>query len=172
MVTVLFPKASAYINKGLEEKRILDSIFDKYMKMLIDNNCFIEYLLEDDLARNYFSRVSYKKKRAIACVCKEDYVFFNSMRDKLDLSDKFYEEYETSTKLESGVASKYKTPMELMFKDRESYISQRVSNFAKRQREAITDLILCLTQIQQTIDVRFYQHMQKQEMVSFLCKLI
>lgn len=141
MVTVLFPKAQAYNNKGLEEKRFIDSVFNKHMKKLMDAGCLIEYLLEDELARAYFDKVTYAKTRMITCVSDADIIYFANYQDAIDLSPIVYEEFKSTPNYSFNMSAKYDVPFELLMQDKQKYQKEKVSSYYKRVRRSVELLI-------------------------------
>lgn len=140
-VTVVFPKASCYEGKGLDTQRIYSALIKKYLNMLKDCNCQIEYLLEDKLARDFICEVGIVNPKVVTCISKSDIEFFNNYRDLIDLQPYMYSEFSSVENFAGDVEKKYMVPITLLRENRDAYISKRIETYRKRLR-ASTDALL------------------------------
>jgi hypothetical protein len=140
-VTVVFPKASCYDGKSLDTQRIYGDVFRKYLNMLSECNCSVEYMLEDKLAGDFLKDFKFKDSKVITCVSQSDIKFFNDYRDLVDLQPNVYQEYFNAENNSGVVEKQYTVPINLIRENREEYIRKRVEVYRKRRRVA-SDILL------------------------------
>jgi hypothetical protein len=140
-ITVVFPKASCYYGKSLDTQRIYSALFKKYLDMLAECNCQVEYLLEDDLAMDFMKDYTFANARIVTCVSPSDIKFFDNYRDLIDLNSRVYQAYNSTENYAGEFEKQYTVPITLIREDREAYIDKRVEVYRKRLRLA-TDAML------------------------------
>ncbi len=133
----MFPKASSYDGKNLDTQRIYLSVFKKYLGILKDAGCQVEYFLEDKLAMDFIKQFNFDSSRVLTCVSPSDITFFNNYRELIDLEPYVYEEYNDAIKEHGNYEKKKTVPITLLRSDREAYIQKRTDVYRWRTRSAL-----------------------------------
>lgn len=140
-VTIVFPKATSYYGKGLDTQRIYDSTIKKYLGILKDACCPIEYFIEDKLAVDFCNAAGFDQVNILTCISPSDISFFSNYKDLIELDDAVYTEYDKVSKQHGDYEKKMTVPITLIREDREQYIQKRVDCFRKRTKAALDDYL-------------------------------
>lgn len=134
-VLVMFPKASCYVNKSFDVQRIYRSNFKEWIKFLVDNNCSIEYMLEDSLAKEILKEMNVNAS-CITCVCPSDIQFFANQQGWVDIPDYVYAEYSSAVQKIGDVEKKLSVPFNMLREGNEVFLNKKAECCKKRIRTA------------------------------------
>ena len=141
-VLVVFPKAECYVGKSIDVKRIYDNTMNKYIAMLKEAKCSIEYLLEDELAgmmlKDYPCELVSKYK---TCIAPSDIKFFFNYKDAIKFPSYVYEHYDKCESYTYESEAKYTVPIELVRESKELYMEKKIEACRKRLRYATDKFI-------------------------------
>lgn len=141
LVTVLFPKLTSYVGKGIDTQRTFNDIFKRYIGLLTNANCSIEVLVEDELALMQLKSMGVNSIKYITCIGKSDISFVNSFPGQVNIGMNTLLLHGNAECVAGDVEKKFIVPISLVKEDREAYMSKRTDAFWKRVRLATDNLV-------------------------------
>lgn len=136
-VLVIFPKPQCYTLKDMAIQRTYREKFLKYIKLLSDNGCSLEVLLEDQLAYDMLQMVGVKPYMVSTCITKSDLDWIEKYPDIEDLSQRVFGDYASANKVLYDADSKFIVPLTMMKEGKAAYYKARVLAYHKRYRYTI-----------------------------------
>lgn len=141
-VLILFPKAQCYFGKSLDTQRIYKNVFTSYINLLRDNNCTVNYLLEDKLAEELLADYPEDRKKRITAYCKVDAEFLSKFDDGDEFTPEMFCYHDTSECIAGDISKEIPLPADMMSKGRENFINVRTKICKKRWRTVVDRYIL------------------------------
>lgn len=131
-VTVVFPKGTVYHSADVNSKSAYITLFRKYVDMLENAGCKVEYCIEDELADDFLEE--YCNKKMVTCIPKTEFAFARQYREHVQVSDYICNLLDTVECKAPNVTDKFRVPIHLASTDREAYFKQRIESFRKKLR--------------------------------------
>ncbi len=136
-VLLLLPKPQCYNLKNLSTQRIYKDKFTKYIKLLLDSGCYIEVLLEDQLAFDMLGSMGVSPALVSTCISKGDLDWINKYPDIEEFSGRVFSEYGSANKVLYDSESKFLVPLSVMKEGHAVYYKERVMSYHKRYKYTI-----------------------------------
>lgn len=142
VVSVVFPKVSCYDRQDTDTKRIIKNLFKKYLQCLVDNDCTIEYFIEDRLAVDLINEMSIENTKMITAICKSDLIYLQSTMDEDDPIDNFvFLNYDKAICQAYNIEKRFVVDSKLLYTDRELYMKKRLEVYRKRRRTVMNEYV-------------------------------
>lgn len=136
-VLIIFPKPQCYEMKQLSVQRTYREKFMKYIKLLTDNNCTIEVLLEDKLADMMLSMAGIVPDVVSTCLIKSDLDWIEKYPDIESLDPRVFSGYEAANKVLYDSEKKFLVPLDVMKEGKAAYYKARVMSYHSRYKYTI-----------------------------------
>ena len=140
-VTIIFPKPQYYFGKDINTQRIYRATFKKYIELLVNANCHIEYFLEDEIAKTLLEELGIKDCTCITCLTQSDISFSEQYPTLFELPEYVRREYSGVKSYTYDVEKKYVVPPSLIREGKDVYLQKR-ADIARKKLRVATDKYL------------------------------